>query len=719
MLYDICFDISALIIYSTLIILFLSHKIVNSRQNTLFMLFLVGLISTALLSIASSYLLGNTDANPNLTLTILYFYKVSLAAIPLGYFFFVESFSFKENEPFPKKALWANAIFIVQVICLAICFATGNSQYQINEAGQVFETNPFIAINKVEKTAMDVVAIRSNAIFYSTYIFSFMIFILAGIRIRLSHSRIPVKSIITIFSFFVLITLTQILQIYVNDLIFYPDHHFELFSISFAISCIIIYSIIQKPDSFLNEHTGCLNQTAFRITGSRLFKKKKAACVGILIEDFYFLCSTFTFDTIYKILKQVPKAIYAYIRNQEIFKNKSSIKLYHVKQEQFCLVFEITNESTEELYDKISRFTEGLNKALQKRRWDQTDITLYFRLITFMPDDIVTSDNTMDTLDTVENDSITRANFKSPIIEAKDIDNSKKKDFIFTTEIIRENLQNDKFEVYYQPIYSCKKRRICAAEALVRMKDKNGKFMNPEIFIPISEKNGTISSIGERVFEKVCQMIRHYKPENYGIEKINVNLSVVQCMSEDLNRQLVDIADRYNIPHTMFNFEITETAYSNYFDTLKNNVEGFVNQGIELSLDDYGSGLANLNYILQLPFSKIKIDKEIVWMACKKEKAMVALKSTTKMIKDMNLNILAEGVETEEQMQCLIDMGYDYLQGYFFSKPVPAEEFMALVKSEKEKHPELYKDLEPVDEDEITEENNDDEIEELDYLEEL
>ena len=710
MLYDFCFDISALLIYITLIILFLSHKIVNSRQNTVFMLFLLGLFFSAILSLASSYLLANPNANPILTMTILFFYKLLLASIPLGYFYFVESFSFKENEAFPKKTIWANIVFFVQALCLIICFSTGNSQYQITEAGNVIETNPFTIMTKAEKTAEDLAIIRANAIFYSTYIFSLMLFILSAVRIRLSHNRIPVKSIITIFSFFVLITLTQILQIYVNKLVFYPEHHFELYNISFAISCIIIYSIIQKPDSFLNEHTGCLNQTAFRITGSRLFKKKKAVCVGILIEDFYFLCSTFTFDTIYKILNQVPKAIYTYIRNQDIFK---CVKVYHVKQEQFCLVYEIDDMSQEELNENLTKFTEGLNKSLQKQKWDQTDISLFFRLINFMPEDVITSDNVMDTLDTVENDLTTRANFKkSPVIDAKNINNSKKKDFIFTTEIIRENLQTDEIEVYYQPIFSCKKRRICGAEALVRMKDKNGKYMNPEIFIPISEKNGTISSIGERVFEKVCQMIRHYKPENYGIEKINVNLSVVQCMSEDLNRQLVDIADRYGIPHAMFNFEITETAYSNYFETLKNNVEGFVNQGIELSLDDYGSGLANLNYILQLPFSKIKIDKEIVWMACKREKAMVALKSTTKMIKDMNLHILAEGVETEEQMQCLIDMGYDYLQGDFFSKPVPTEEFMALVKSEREKHPELYTDLDSVNDEDL------EEIEELDYLEE-
>ena len=130
------------------------------------------------------------------------------------------------------------------------------------------------------------------------------------------------------------------------------------------------------------------------------------------------------------------------------------------------------------------------------------------------------------------------------------------------------------------------------------MKDENGNFISPEEFIPVAEKNGCIYRIGEFVFESVCKFLKKIDAEFYGIEKIDVNLSVMQCMQTSMATTLLSISEIYNTPLNLINFEITETASADYPEVLKQNMHKFADAGIELSLDDYGS-LLNLKEDLQ------------------------------------------------------------------------------------------------------------------------
>ena len=247
--------------------------------------------------------------------------------------------------------------------------------------------------------------------------------------------------------------------------------------------------------------------------------------------------------------------------------------------------------------------------------------------------------------------------------------------------------------VYYQPIYSCEKQRITGAEALVRMKDEKGNFISPEDFIPIAEKNGCIYRIGEFVFDSVCRTMKKIEPEYYGIEKIDVNLSVMQCMQRNMAESLLSIAQSYKVDLKHINFEITETASADYPEVLKQNMLKFDEAGIELSLDDYGSGYANMNYMISLPFKMIKIDKGIVWAAFSSAKVMMALRATITMIKSLGMTVLAEGVETEEQKIWLEENGCDFLQGYYFSRPIPQDEYVELLETQITENPEKYADV--------------------------
>ena len=242
-------------------------------------------------------------------------------------------------------------------------------------------------------------------------------------------------------------------------------------------------------------------------------------------------------------------------------------------------------------------------------------------------------------------------------------------------QIMKRALANGTFEVYYQPIYSTQQERFNSAEALIRLFDAELGFISPEEFIPMAEKNGMILKIGEFVFRTVCRMMSREKIWEKGIDYIEVNLSVVQCMQEDICEMLYGIMDEYDIPYSCINLEVTETTIAR--DVLWDTMERMTVGGVTFSLDDYGTGYSNLSNVLKYPFHIVKLDKSMVWYAMENEAAMRALRHTVAMIRDLDMHIVAEGVETEEQRDILREMGCEYLQGYYFSKPVPERNFLA------------------------------------------
>lgn len=238
-------------------------------------------------------------------------------------------------------------------------------------------------------------------------------------------------------------------------------------------------------------------------------------------------------------------------------------------------------------------------------------------------------------------------------------------------------LENDKFQVYYQPIYSVEKKKYVSAEALLRLWDRDNNFVSPDIFIPVAEKNGYILEIGNLVFEKVCQFISgNNLRDELGIEFVEINLSVVQCMQSTLADELHKKMKQYNIPPEFIIFEITETSVLDSQGIMTQNMKELIRCGSSFALDDYGSGYSNLNYMIEFPFNIVKFDKELVWSYFKSEKGKIGLEFAIKMVKHLKMKIIAEGVETKEQLDKLVELGVDYIQGFYFSRPVEEGRFI-------------------------------------------
>lgn len=249
-----------------------------------------------------------------------------------------------------------------------------------------------------------------------------------------------------------------------------------------------------------------------------------------------------------------------------------------------------------------------------------------------------------------------------------------------TEAMLRSALEDDRIEVFYQPIYSTKLRRFVSAEALVRIRDQEGAIIPPGKFIPIAERNGLISQIGECVFEKTCAFIKKNQlKERYGIEYVEVNLSVRQCEDLKLADTYIQIMKKYRLTPSCISLEITESASIKARDNLLKNMRQLMDYGVKFALDDFGNGESNLNYIVDMPVSIVKFDRDMTQSYFSSYKAKFVMEAAMHMIQDMKLEIVSEGVETREQAEAIGALGIEYIQGYYFSKPLPGEEFLEFV----------------------------------------
>lgn len=254
----------------------------------------------------------------------------------------------------------------------------------------------------------------------------------------------------------------------------------------------------------------------------------------------------------------------------------------------------------------------------------------------------------------------------------------------FMEQMLEEAMKEDRIEVFYQPIYSTKEKKFVSAEALVRMRDCDGKMVPPGDFISVAEANGKILPLGEIVFDKVCSFFTRESLEQYGLHYIEVNLSVIQCSYAGLAEDYISIMEKYQINPQYINLEITESASMAAKKTLLENMRKLMEYGVYFSLDDFGTGQSNLNYIVDMPVNIVKFDREMSQAFFKDEKAKYVMNAAMQMIHGMKLKIVSEGIETKDQYLAMEELAIDYIQGYYFSKPLPEAEFLSFLQENNE-----------------------------------
>ncbi|MBR5407423.1 MAG: EAL domain-containing protein [Lachnospiraceae bacterium] len=255
------------------------------------------------------------------------------------------------------------------------------------------------------------------------------------------------------------------------------------------------------------------------------------------------------------------------------------------------------------------------------------------------------------------------------------------KDYRMKSEIdniIKRGIEEKRFRMFYQPIYSVADDKFVSGEALIRLFDEEYGYVSPGLFIPAAENSGAIHDIGDFVLEDVIKFIRRGDFAGSGLEYIEINLSVAQCIEPGLTDKIKGLTDKYNVKPSQVNLELTETAADYDPKITDENIFRLWNMGFKFSLDDYGTGYSNIKRVVSLPFDIVKFDKSFV-DEMDDPKMWIAIVNTVNMLKRMNKKILVEGVENKRTLDRFIDLGCDYIQGFYFSKPLEQADFIKFV----------------------------------------
>ncbi len=458
-----------------------------------------------------------------------------------------------------------------------------------------------------------------------------------------------------------------------------------------AVSLLLIFTSLQNPADYIDPVSFLYNRKSFASITSRCFERGSSFSVILVsIDDIEFFSRTFGGKGIEDILRDIGVFLKGIVPNADFF---------YLEKGLFAIAVRETNQ------DRIIRHCDLIeNRFLQNWKNNYLELRLnVHQCVIECPIDAEDPEVLIDVINSIE--PVLQHNSER-FLYANQIDIKTQKEKTHIQQLIKTAISENRVEVYYQPLWSTEEKCIIGAEALIRMRDENGQFISPEIFIPMAEQDGSVLRLGQFVFEEVCRFLSTYRMSLGKVHMIDVNLSVAQCMQTQLADDLADTVELYMLSPSQINLEITETAAAHTPEMLRINMKRLIESGFSFSLDDYGSGYAGINYMIHLPFSMIKIDKDIVWNAMKDKKAYIMLTSTVDMLKKLNLKIVAEGVENQEMVDILTELGVDYLQGYFFSKPVPQTEFYQMVKTESssdvplhriERH--SYDSLIPVDSD--------------------
>lgn len=441
----------------------------------------------------------------------------------------------------------------------------------------------------------------------------------------------------------------------------FPDLHVELFAEALAMTGIMV--TVENEEDLKNPRTGIYNETALSAdVRTYLAVRRSFEVICVKLVNFQNLLQVLGVDNM-ELLKLQMGEYFEQLVNK--------YNLYYLGFGTFAIVREKREENGIEIAREIRRrFMDP---------WSTGERENVFHAVVFyaeIPKDLHSYDQIM---------ALIESNIQSDMGNKDDICFGSDLDFLLRTgqveRAILSGLENHNFEVYYQPIYGAKDMLIQSGEALLRLHDAEIGDIYPEEFLPMAERSGLIFELGDFVLDEVCKFLNSGIPVEMGIETLNVNLSVVQCIQPSYAERLLQIASRYDVDPGRINFELRESAASSNFEGLRQFVDTMRGYGFRFSVDDYGIGYSNVHSIFSLDVDFIKIDRRILWEAQDSEIGRIIMESSVGMIRRMGKKILISGVENKEQIDFAEGFGVDYFQGFYFSNPVTQNEFIGILKA--------------------------------------
>ncbi len=450
----------------------------------------------------------------------------------------------------------------------------------------------------------------------------------------------------------------------VGTQLLFPDLLVEMFYTSLA--CLLVCLLVLRPEEITEVSTGLNNWRAYKN------ELKKITEVGqpFQIIVFRFLNA----DKVRAYLGEEPYS--SYIRCiAERIQHFSEVKKVR---------WELYYEAPMELYLVLDENPQGKDaaKALPQlydattampKEVEESGVRLEARLCLIrFPEDL----DKIEDIIRLGHDFYTITSFEEKWVDASDIIGMRRYQIENQMDtILNRAIREQRFEVYYQPIFNVKEQRFLTCEALLRLNDEFFGQISPGIFIPAAESKALILPLGSFVLESVFQFISEKNIEALDVEYVEINLSVSQLMQRDLPDLIRYLQEKYRVQPRQVMFEIVETTYDEVGNLVDRNIRILESMGYRFALDDYGIGYSNIQRVFSLPFDIIKLDK-ILTDTLDTEKGRFIVANVAHMMKDMGKELVIEGVEKEEYEAYLRELGCDYIQGFAYAKPMPGDAFL-------------------------------------------
>lgn len=635
---SISLDIAALVILTILLVSCIFRKMTSGISNRIFLIIILVAMTSTVFDIAAVTLDNAQSDNISALYTTHSGYLIThYLSAPLHLLFVI---SLTDTWHKLKKNIALQIVWILPLAIVLAAFVANAGNHLIFSVENGYTRGPLFSLMYIATVLYIISDIAYIIRYRKLFDFSKIIAISAVIPITLAA------------------LVTQMLV---------PTALVEMFC--GAVSLLIVSIGIQKPEDYIDSFTQLMKHSAYANNMKHAFANDKHVYIIMLnISNFQQVQSMIGFDSATQVLKKVAYKIREINRKMHGYAD-----LYYLDNGRFRMVFYGKNR------EKTEAVADVLNQELKKKtNYNGFDISLApFIVLAHCPEEITDFKMLM----SFGADFHIRNHYTGQVMRASELyDRNQLTIQNNIDSIIDRALESGSFQVYYQPIYSVRQGKFVSAEALIRLNDPQHGFISPETLIIAAEKSGAIHKIGEFVFEKVCQFIASDEFEKLGLDYIEINLSVAQIMNSDLPDILLSIMEKYNISSDKINLEITETAAAYAQRVMTENLEKLTQAGLSFSLDDYGTGYSNVQRVIQLPLKIIKLDKSFV-DENNNPKMWIVLKNTVKMLKDMNMEIVVEGVETQEMLDAFAELKCDFIQGYFFSKPIPRSDFVSFISS--------------------------------------
>jgi len=636
MMLSISFDIAALVVICVLVMSIIFRKMTKGLSNRLFMLSILAEFAASVFDIFAQTVDSVSTAPPFLiSFAHTGFMMFHNAQAPLHVFFVI---SLTDTWHKVRKN---NFLKVILALPYSLTFLA-------------LLTNPFTGAIFTFQNGYE-----HSWAFYGVYLFTIPYFAMDFAYIIKYRSQFNFRKILSLSSMMVLVLIAIVIHLMI------PEIRVECFAV--AISQLIVSVGIQRPEDFIDSFTGFLMHSAYARDMSAAFKNGKHVNIVMLnVGNYEAISNMIGYEAGIQLINNIARRI------ENITKSiRCSCLCYYLDRGRYRVVFRENDREKAELAAEYI-----VNDLKMRSRFNGFDINLTpVAVLARCPEEIENFKSLM----AFGMDFHEKIPYSGSFVTAKEVYNPEEFEIQNNiNKIIERALANRKFEVYYQPIYSTERGKFVSAEALLRLRDDEHGFISPEILIPAAERSGAIHEIGSYVFEEVCRFISSDEFKNLGLDYIEVNLSVAQCMNGDLAENILGIMRKYNVSPDKINLEITETAASFSQRVMMDNLNKLSAEGLEFSLDDYGTGYSNIKRVISLPLKIVKLDKSFVDEQ-HNPKMMIFLQNTVKMLKDMNIEIVVEGIETIEMVEAFTKLKCDYIQGYYFSRPIRKDDFVKFI----------------------------------------